>query len=39
MVKLNHLNQAIDAVPDSAVNGALTYYATAPKSTTFTDFV
>ena len=29
----------IDAVPDSAIHGALTYYATAPKSITFADFV
>ena len=36
---LHILNQVIDAVPDSAVNGALTYYATAPKSTSFSDFV
>lgn len=36
---LHILDQVIDALPDSAVNGALTYYATAPKNTTFADFV
>ncbi len=36
---LHILNQVIDAVPDPAINGALTYYATAPKSTTFADFI
>ena len=36
---LHILNQVIDAVPTSAVNGALTYYATAPKNTTLADFV
>ena len=36
---LHILNQVIDAVPDSAINGSLTYFATAPKSTTFADFV
>lgn len=36
---LHILNQVIDVVPDSAINGALTYYATASKSTTFSDFV
>lgn len=36
---LHILNQVIDAVPDSAIHGALTYYATAPKSITFADFV
>ncbi|MGN0323752.1 MAG: response regulator [Oliverpabstia sp.] len=36
---LHILNQVIDAVPDSTVNGALTYYATAPKNTTLADFV
>lgn len=36
---LHILNQVIDAVPTSAVNGALTYYATAPKNTTLADFI
>lgn len=36
---LHVLNQVIDAVPDSAINGALTYYATAAKNMTFADFV
>lgn len=34
---LHILNQVLDAVPDSTINGALTYYATAPKSITFND--
>lgn len=36
---LHILNQVIDAVPDSTINGALTYYATAPKKTTFSDYI
>lgn len=36
---LHILNQVINAVPDSTVNGALTYYATAQKNTTFSDFL
>lgn len=36
---LHILNQVLDAVPDSTINGALTYYATAPKSITFVDFI
>ena len=36
---LHILNQAIDIVPDSAINGALTYYSAAVKTTSFRDFV
>ena len=36
---LHILNQTIDAVPNSAINGALTYYATAPKDVSFVAFV
>ena len=33
------LNQAIDIVPESAINGALTYYSTNTRSASFMDFV
>ncbi|MGM9570701.1 MAG: response regulator [bacterium] len=36
---LHILNQIIDIVPVSAINGALTYYSTAPKNTSFMDFI
>lgn len=36
---LHILNQALDAVPNSVMNGALTYYAIAPRRITLADFV
>lgn len=36
---LHILNQAIDIIPKSVVNGAFSYYSSAPKEVSFIDFV
>lgn len=36
---LHILNQIIDVVPGSVINGALTYYSTAPKNISLADFI